>query len=116
MNLLDVCVTAGESGPVVRLSGEADLTTVAQLGDALNAQVTAGARILTVDLSGLRFADSASVATLVRAAQRLKDQGGRLELMNPQPAVARTLSLLGVDQALAVRAAPGRSDDLAVGP
>lgn len=108
MNLLDVCVAAGESGPVVMVSGEADLTTVAQLDGALNAQISAGAQILTVDLSGLRFADSASIAALVRASRRLRDQGGRLELMNPQPTVTRTLSLLGLDQALTVRAAPGR--------
>lgn len=110
MNLLDIRVTDGEPGPVVVLSGEADLTTVAQLDDALNAQIAAGPRILTVDLSGLRFVDSASIAALVRAARRLTAQGGRLELIHPQPGVARTLSLMGVDQALAKPAAPGTHD------
>jgi len=96
----------GESGPMVMLSGEADLTNVAQLDGALNAQITAGTQQLTVDLSGLSFADSASIAALVRASRKLKDQGGRLELTNPQPTVTRALSLLGIDQALAVHAAP----------
>jgi anti-anti-sigma factor len=103
VNLLDVHVADGEWGPVVLLSGEADLTTVAQLSDALNAQITAETTIVTVDMSGLRFADSATVAALLRAARTLKNQGGRLELRCPQPGVARTLSLLGLDHFLNVR-------------
>jgi hypothetical protein len=63
VSLLDISVEAGESGPVVRLSGEADLSVAGQLGEALNAQVSSGARHLTVDLSGLRFADSAAIRT-----------------------------------------------------
>jgi anti-anti-sigma factor len=90
-------------GPVVTLSGEADVTTVAELSEALTAQLASGARHLTVDLSGLRFADSAVIRELVMAGRKLKDRGGGLELANPQPAVARALSLLGVDQMIEVR-------------
>jgi anti-anti-sigma factor len=106
VSLLDVRVASGELGPVILLSGEADLTTVAQLSDALNAQITAETTILTVDMSRLRFADSASVAALARAARTLNNQGGRLELRCPQPGVARTLSLLGLDHFLHVRGEP----------
>jgi hypothetical protein len=35
VRLLEITVGTGESGPVVRLSGEADLTTAGQLSDAL---------------------------------------------------------------------------------
>lgn len=100
---LDISVADGESGPVVILSGEADLTTLDQLNSALDAQVWTGVRVLTVDLSRLRFADSASVAALMLTARTLRDQGGQLELLHPQPAVARVLELMGVDQALTVR-------------
>lgn len=112
MNLLDIRTTVVESGPVVTLSGEADLTNVTQLDDALDAQIASGARHLTIDLSELRFADSACIAALVRASRRLKDQDGCLELTNPQPTVARALSLLGLDQALAVHVAPGHEPPL----
>jgi anti-sigma B factor antagonist len=101
--LLEISVAAGESGPVVSLSGEADITTVAGLSEALTAQLATGTRHLTVDLSGLRFADSAVIRELVMAGRKLKDRGGGLELANPRPAVARVLSLLGVDQAIEVR-------------
>ena len=106
MNLLDIRVAPGDAGPVVMLSGEADMTTRTQLEDALNAQITAGARILTVDLSGLRFADSATIGVLTATARTLKVQGGRLDLVNPQPGLAHMLTLLGVDEILTVRGSP----------
>jgi hypothetical protein len=37
VSLLEIAVEAGTSGPVVRLSGESDLSTAAQLSDALTA-------------------------------------------------------------------------------
>jgi anti-anti-sigma factor len=100
---LEISVAAGEAGPVLTLSGEADLTTVAELADALSAQLAAGAPHLTVDLSRLRFADSAVIRALVLADRTLKQRGGGLALAHPQPVVARALSLLGVDQAIEIR-------------
>jgi anti-sigma B factor antagonist len=101
--LLEVSVTDGQYGPVLALSGEADLTTLGQLNSALDEQIWAGVRLLTVDLSRLRYADSASIAALVQAARTLRGQGGDLELLRPQPSVTRILSLTGVDQALVIR-------------
>ena len=89
MSLLEISVAVGESGPVLSVSGEADVTTVAELSEALTAQLADGTRHLRVDLSGLRFADSSAIRALV--------------LANPQSAVARALSLLGVDRAIEVR-------------
>src|SRR6185437_312723 len=103
VGLLEISVVAGEAGPVLTLSGEADLTTVAELTEALTAQLAIGARHLTVDLSRLRFADSAVIRALVLADRTLKQRGGGLALAHPQPVVARALSLLGVDQAIEVR-------------
>jgi anti-anti-sigma factor len=91
----------------MRLSGEADMSVAGQLDNALNAQISEGARHLTVDLSGLRFADSAAIRTLIEAHLALKARGGTLELTAPQPVVARSLSLLGIDQVLPVRPQAG---------
>jgi len=103
VTLLDIRMTATEAGPVLTLSGEADVTTVAQLQEALDGQLTPGVPALLVEVSGLRFADSATIGVLIKAARRLNAQGGRLVLLNPQPAVARTITLLGVDQVLTLR-------------
>lgn len=107
MSMLEISVAAGEAGPVMALSGEADLTSAAALSEALAAQVSGGARHLTVDVAGLRFADSASVRALVLAGRTLAERGGSLVLVRPQPAVARVLALLGVDQVIAVRGGTG---------
>jgi anti-anti-sigma factor len=55
------------------------------------------------DLAGLRFADSAAIGELIRADRAITQRDGTLELTRPQSAVARVLSLLGVDQVITVR-------------
>ena len=96
---------------MVTLSGECDVSVAGQLGDALDTQIADGARHLCVDISELRFADSACIGVFIRAHQVLEERGGTLELAFPQPAVARALGLLGVDQALTVRTRPGPGAD-----
>ncbi len=66
-------------------------------------QLAGGTRQLTIDASGLRFADSASIRALVLAARTLQGQGGSLVLLRPQPPVARMLELIGADQVITVR-------------
>jgi anti-anti-sigma factor len=103
VGLLEISVAVGEFGPVLVLSGEADMTSVAELSEALAAQLSNGARHLTADVSALRFADSASIRVLVLTARALKERGGNLVLAYPQPPVARVLSLTGADQLLTIR-------------
>jgi anti-sigma B factor antagonist len=103
VDALEVSVTPGEPGPVVTLSGEADVTSAGRLSEFLAAQMPAGARDLVVDVSGLSFADSASVRVLVLTGKALRKRGGRLVLLRPQPPVARVLELTGADELLAVR-------------
>ena len=105
--MLDISVADGPSGPGMTLSGEADLTTTAELGCALAAQVSGATRYLTVDISRLRFADSASVMALARVSRTLRERGGILVLVRPQPAVARVINLLGVEQELVAQARAG---------
>jgi anti-sigma B factor antagonist len=95
---LEASVAAGPSGPVITLSGETDLVSLAALSALLSRQLAGGTRELTIDASGLRFADSASIQALMLAARTLKERGGRLVLLRPQRPVARILALLGVDE------------------
>jgi hypothetical protein len=43
VSILEIAVAAGDAGPVVKLSGECDITVAAQLREALQAQITRGA-------------------------------------------------------------------------
>jgi anti-sigma B factor antagonist len=103
-------VVAGQAGPVVVLSGEADLRSAARLNELLTAQLAAGTLRLLVDASGLSFADSASVRALVLAGRRLRERGGVLVLVRPQPVVLRVLELLGADQVIQVQGAARAAD------
>jgi anti-anti-sigma factor len=100
---LQILVTAGQDTPVLKLSGEMDMESVPALSDALDTQLSGGTRQLTADLSGLRFADSASLRQLLLAARTLRKRGGDLILLNPQPSIARILDLTGIDQLVTVR-------------
>ena len=102
---LEASVAAGETGPVLLLAGEADLTSAAQLSELIAAQLAGGTRLLTVDVSRLGFADSASIRTLMLAGKTLKERGGSLVLLHPQQPVARVLGLLGADQIVTIRGA-----------
>lgn len=59
---------------MITLSGEADLTSAAQLSALIAVQLSGGTRHLTIDASGLSFADSATVRALVLAARTLKSE------------------------------------------
>jgi anti-anti-sigma factor len=100
---LEVSVAAGRSGPVVVLAGEADVTSVRCLAEALAAPAAEQAVRLTVDATDLRYADSASMRTLVMAAEKIRTGDGTVTLLNPQPPVARLLDLLCVDDMISVR-------------
>jgi anti-sigma B factor antagonist len=88
---------------VIALAGEADLTCVGQLSALITGQLAGGTRRLTIDMAGLRFADSASIRALVLAARTLKERGGSLVLLRPQPPVGRMLTLTGADQVITIR-------------
>lgn len=101
--MLRPLVSAGPDGPVVALSGEADTTTAELLREVLAALLDAGARLVTVDASGLSFLDSASMRVLVLAARALHGRHGSLVFARPQPVVARLLEITGADRLLDVR-------------
>jgi anti-anti-sigma factor len=101
--MLQASVAARESGPVIMLAGEADLTCADQLEALISGQLADGTRQLTIDVTGLRFADSASIRTLVLAARTLRERGGSLVLLDPQPSVAKVLTLLGADEVITIQ-------------
>jgi len=104
-------VSAGGSGPVIMLSGETGPASKAQLSAFLARQLAGGTRHLTVDASGLRFADPAGLRALVLAAVLLKDRGGSLVLLRPQEPVARALALTGAGHMFTIRGGTHREPD-----
>jgi anti-sigma B factor antagonist len=96
-------VSAGESGPVITLSGEVDITTAAELNELITGQLAEATQQLTIDVVGLDFADTAAIRVLLIAARRLRQRGGGLVLLRPQRALARVLEILGADEVVEIR-------------
>lgn len=86
---------------VLRLAGEADMTASA-LRDALAAAVAKRPYMILVDLTALTFIDSAATQMIIGAYRVLFPEGGRLVLIHPAPAVARTLELIGVNRLIPI--------------
>ena len=103
MGSLEVSVATRASGPVLILAGEADFTSITRLDEALAAQISGQAVQLTIDAANLRYADSASMRTLVMAAMKARTRAGSVTLLDPQPAVARMLDLLCIDEMFSIR-------------
>lgn len=86
---------------LMRLVGEADLNTT-ELRDALAAELAGRPRLLLVDMSALTFIDSGATQMIIAAHRVASRESGALALLSPADAVARVLSLMGVDQLISI--------------
>lgn len=75
---------------VVRVSGEIDLATAAELRDAL---CPPGTDHMVVDLRGVAFLDSTGLGVLVGALKRLSKRGGSLKLITNPGRIRRLFEL-----------------------
>ena len=103
MSVLHASVSAGEYGPLITLAGEADITTAARLSELVTAQLSGAARHLSIDAAELAYADSMAIHVLLTAARTLKERGGSMVLLRPQPPVARILELTGASELITIR-------------
>ena len=78
------------------LSGEARVESSAEIEAAFQRLPSDGAHHVLVDLSGLRFMDSASAGALLRAERQQRDRGARLVLHSLHRRVARLLDAAGL--------------------
>lgn len=83
---------------VVTVGGEVDLETASQLGDhALDALRDVSPH-LVLDLTGVTFMDSTGLKVLLTISRRAELAGGSFVVVGPTRAVAKILSLTGLDQ------------------
>ncbi|MFD7534814.1 STAS domain-containing protein [Streptomyces sp. NPDC059819] len=96
---------------VLAVHGEVDLDSTQPLRLALDEAARYGAGPVVVDLSGVLFADTTIVNTLLRARSGL---GERLRLAAPSWPVLRLLRILGMGSVFAIHT--GRAAALRDGP
>ena len=78
----------------IALGGELDMATVPMLAEQLTAVERDGAKVIMLDLRGLRFVDSSGLHEFVRAHKRSLLNGHRLVLVGANPS-ARQLANAG---------------------
>jgi anti-anti-sigma factor len=96
--------------PIVRVAGELDLSTAAQLCRAIQTTATEAAprapRVV-VDLTALGFCDSTGLGALVRAVREIRVLGGKAVLaVTPGSTLDRLLDLSGLREFLRVAETP----------
>jgi anti-sigma B factor antagonist len=91
-------VTSEGPNAVLRLKGELDVASSATLEDEL--QRVSGSSAVVLDLTDLEFIDSTGLGVLVKAHQRMRDEGDQLAVIEGTGQVKRLLELTGLDQQL----------------
>lgn len=79
----------------VQIEGELDLAVADRLDEVLNAAASECDHVL-VDLANCSFIDSSGIAVILRAHNRMEQDGGRLAVCAPTDQVLRVLSMTGL--------------------
>jgi anti-sigma B factor antagonist len=85
---------------VLELHGELDLATAALLPGALGAVRRSGATALIVDLRGVSLLDSTGVRALLHVRRWMANRDGRATFVCDPEGAGRTLTLMGLYDAL----------------
>src|SRR5512137_1946062 len=79
------------------LIGRMDMKSALLVDTPFRAAITSGEALVLVDIAGVDFMASIGIRLLVTGAKTVAGRGGKLALCNPQPAVAKTLGITGID-------------------
>ena len=83
---------------VLPLKGEIDLHVSPSVTASLNAMIEKKPRRLVVDLSGVTYIDSAGLAALIEAMQKVEGYGGKFRLAGLQETVRSIFEISRLDQ------------------
>jgi anti-anti-sigma factor len=87
---------AASPAPKIILAGRLDTQTAPDLDRALDKLLGSGRKIsqLVFDLGKLEYLSSAGIRCFVRARKSIEPGGGKVALVNPQPAVRKVLEIV----------------------
>jgi anti-anti-sigma factor len=95
----DVVIDATDHA-TVRIDGELDMSGIDPLASRVDAVLAQGVTKLTVDVRGVRFADSSAIALWVRWASAVEE----FELLDPPPLLRRVIGAMGLAEKLGATA------------
>jgi anti-sigma B factor antagonist/stage II sporulation protein AA (anti-sigma F factor antagonist) len=97
---LAVDLATGDGSLVVRLAGELDLRTAADLRRDMDSWPVT--RQTSLDITGLRFVDSTGIGCLMKLQRLVADAGGILIARGASPSVRRVLETTGLHRHIAL--------------
>jgi anti-sigma B factor antagonist len=100
---LTITVRSEHGAVIAAVTGEIDISTVAQLRERLFELADNGGTLI-VDLNRVTFIDSAGLGALVGTARRAATHGGSLHAVCAQPQPRKLLWMTGVDRRIPLAA------------
>jgi len=90
-----------ESAPdavLIRIKGELDTLSLPKLRTVLESVKGQHKKRIALDLEGVSYANSTSLGTMVKEGDDLRNAGGELIIVKPQPKVELVMDMLGLSQ------------------
>lgn len=111
MKLFDAHVTRRDDGAIlVEVTGDLDLSTLAQFESALDGRLDGKPELVVLDLRELTFLDSSGLRAMLGLHESQTSQGGRLVIVRGPRRVHRVLELTRADEELEIVADPAAID------
>jgi anti-sigma B factor antagonist len=87
---------------VLAASGEIDIAAVPAFRDQLRRIVEDGSTSIVIDLTGVRFIDSAGLRVLVDGLTRARRRDAEMRVACPSASLRRTFEISGLDKVMSV--------------
>ena len=101
----------GDTETIVCVSGEIDLLTAPGLQSRLAACLSDRHRRVTIDISEVSFMGASGLSVLVKAAKKMRDQGGELIVRHPQRMVRRMVEVTGLESYIRLEPVHGEASN-----
>jgi len=111
VSLLEVNISTSEGRILASLSGEVDLSTVAEAESRFEEVLGQPHDRLVLDLREVTFLDSSGLRLMLRLDERQRSEGRRLTVVRGGRRVARVLELTGADERLHFVSDPAELDE-----
>lgn len=111
MSLLDMNISTSDGRVLAALSGEVDLSTVADVETRFEEVLRGAPALLVLDLREVTFLDSSGLRLMLRLDERQRSEGRRFTVVRGGRRVARVLELTGADERLDLVSDPAELDE-----
>ncbi len=108
----EVAIERTPSGATIRVRGDIDIATIAQLQEAREQVVAENPQAIVIDLREVQFVDSSGLKFLLQTYALSLRAGWRLALVRPPENVMQAFVLTGADQQLPFADPDDAADDL----